>query len=84
MTLHFYLARNRATFEFFMQDRGTQVGAMDRNVHRMIEKPEDANGIKATNCQLHLLEGWQRNPMVERNPQVMERLRMEFPKVFIK
>ena len=83
MTLHFYLARNRATFEQFMQDRGTEMRPMDRNVHRLIEEPQDANGIKATNCQLHLLEGWQKHPMVERNPQIMERLRMEFPKVFL-
>lgn len=84
MILHFYLARNRATFEAHMTDRGTVVREMDRNVHRLIEKPEDVQGLKATNCRLHLLHGWQTNPMVERNPQIIERLRMEFPDVFIK
>lgn len=83
MTLHFYLARNRATFEEHMVDRGAATRPMDRNVHRLIEEPQDATGIKATNCQLHLLRGWQSNPMLVRNPQVVERLRMEFPKVFI-
>jgi hypothetical protein len=84
MTLHFYLARNRATFEAFMIDRGAVTRPMDRNVHRLIENAQDVNGIKATNCQLHLLEGWRQNPMIERNPQIVERLRMEFPTVFIK
>lgn len=84
MTLHFYLARNRTTFEAHMTDRGAATRSMDRNVHRLIEQPQDAVGIKATNCQLHLLEGWQHHPMIERNPQIVERLRMEFPTVFIK
>lgn len=84
MILHFYLARNRPTFEQFMQDRGAATRPMDRNVHRLIEEPEHVQGIKATNCRLHLLEGWQKHPMIERNPQVLERLRMEFPSVFIK
>ncbi|KKM46509.1 hypothetical protein LCGC14_1559960 [marine sediment metagenome] len=83
MTLHFYLARNRTTFEEHMTDRGAATSPMSRNVHRLIEEPQDAVGIKATNCQLHLLHGWQSNPMLERNPQVVERLRMEFPKVFL-
>ena len=62
MILHFYLARNRATFEQFMQDRGTEMRPMDRNVHRLIEEPEHVQGIRATNCRLHLLEGWRQHP----------------------
>lgn len=82
MTLHFYLARNRATFEAHMIDRGTPGGPLERRVHRLIETPQDTGGLHPTNCQLHLLTGWEDNPVYQRDPSMIERLRSRFPHVF--
>lgn len=83
MVLHYYLARNRSTFEAHMIDRGTQGGGpMSKRVHRFIETSQDTGGLHPTNSKLHLLAGWEDNPVYRQNPDMIARLRAHFPNVF--